>query len=1031
MGQFRSYGGFDDSISSDGDVGFVGMNLRLLPNQLQPGEVRLSRNGRMDGYWQGRKGIALRSGALSEGANPLTLPFWLVDTVGGDAISAASLTDDVVSLTVTGHGLPFADSAASVMIDPDGADNIVTFTAVTAGSSGNSISIEYGDPNRVADGGSIVTVTGTDILVNPEKQYMVVTGTTTIPTGFGEAGNFNKKYFTVDGIIYRAEGAYFNLRFSRITVAGTPNKYRWELRAVATPYWISAEIDSTLPEALYTPDDPVWEPWTPVAPATEDLTIGYELHNALNVASAINADVSASSLVLAAVVGVGTGSVIEHPKTFLAGGATAGPAYLTVQGLGFTTTDPNGVQLVTPTDANTLTFPLTGANETYTIGGGNDKVLALIDDDAVGAIYGSCHFSDPNSNLQESIILATTLEAKKVIIGDYTVTGLPYPSGFTLDEEVEMIQAFDKVYIFRNGKIALQWVPIGMLVSSASQSANTVTMNVKNHGLTDGDEITVSGLTGGTPANGTFIVNVTGQDTFEYTFATSQTQTFNIDDAVMKPSGFTYVPQGHYTQPQTFNITSSAVSVTNGLLTATVTGNDTISKSDFVTIYKTTIPELEAFVNRQFEVVSATATQIKFYVPSGNISAGGSLVFEFGGRFSVNGGFTHMPAPPWATYFQRRLWCPLWYDTEGTYGSYTITDRGVRDEICASDILDGNTYDRVYNQFRITGGTADYTVAMQPFYEDKLMVLNRNSLHLVSGTQGALSDTIVTELTREIGCLARKSVVQYSNAVFFLSDSGVYGVEFIDQYNLRGINEPLSKNIQPLIDRINRSLAGKAVGIYFNNRYWLALPLDSTVGANDAQGNNSVLIYNILNKGWESIDNYGNGSFNIINFHIAQDGARNSLFLVNEFGGLHEVDANDKPIDIYSINAIGKTTSSGVDYSLVSRGYSFNTSDRKKFSRIQVQLESGNESSDATFSFSSEDPDSDSYTVGTVNSAIGNDLQPNEAATIRLRLGNPRGIYGTLTISSNMAGSIPVGRPKVNNIVVDATPTNRQTLSQS
>jgi hypothetical protein len=736
--------------------------------------------------------------------------------------------------------------------------------------------------------------------------------------------------------------------------------------------------------------------------------------------------------VTASASGAVTGVVNDVGPVTLSGGVeNGGAAYLVVQGLGWTGTNPNGVQLVTPTDANTLTFPLTGANETYTIAGGDDKVITVIDDTSVGSIWGSCHFSDPNSNLQESVILATTLEAKKINIGDYTVTSISYPSGETLDEEVEMVQAFDRVYLFRNGKVAFQWVPIGLIIDSASQTANTVTMTVKNHGLVDGDEVTISGLTGGTPANGTFIVNVTGQDTFEYTFGTSQTQTFGVDDAIMKASGFTYVPQGEYTQPQTFNITSSSVAVTNGLLTATVVANDTIKKGDFVTIYKTTIPQLEAFVNREFEVVEATSTTIKFYVPSGNITAGGSLVFEFGGRFSVNGGFTHMPAPPWATYFQRRLWCPLWYRTEGTYGSYSITDTGIRDEICASDILDGSTFDRVYNQFRITGGTADYIVAMQPFYEDKLMVLNRNSLHLVSGTQGTLSDTIVTELTREIGCLARKSVVQYSNAIFFLSDSGVYGVEFIDQYNLRGINEPLSKNIQPIIDRINKRLASKAVGIYFNNRYWLALPLDSTVGANDALGNNSVIVYNILNKGWESIDNYGEDNFNIINYHIAQDGDRNSLFIVNEFGGLHEVDANDLPIDVYSLNAIGQSISSGVDYSLVSRGYGFNTSDRKKFSRMQVQLESGTSASDLIFAFSSEDPDNDSYTVGTVNGALGADLPPNEAGTIRLRLGNPRGIYGTLTISANMSGSLPVGRPKVNNIVIDAVPTNRQTLSQS
>lgn len=828
MPQFRSYGGLDDPITSDGDVGFIGMNLRLLPNQLQAGEVRMSKNGRIDGYWQPRKGIALRSGALSQSATPLTLPFWLIDTVGGDSITAASLTSNVVSLTVTGHGL------------------------------------------------------------------------------------------------------------------------------------------------------------------------------------------------------------------------TGGAAYLTVRGLGFSGTDPNGVHLVTPTDANTLTYPLTGGNETYTIGGGDDKVLSVLDDDAIGQIRGSCNFSDPNSNLAESIILATSLDAKAVSIGDYVVTSLPYPSGLSLTGDVEMLQAFDRVYIFRDGEAALEWVPNGKAVSAGTYTSTSgiVELTVKTHGLSVGDTVTVSNVGfSATPTtadpNGVHVITaIPTVDKIRYVIASgSGDETYTAHTGVVVAEGFTYVPQGDYTQPQTFSITSSSVSVTDGLLTATVVGNTTVKEKDFVTIYKTTIPDLESFVGREFEVVSATSTQIKFYVPSGNISAGGSLEFDFGGRFSVNGGFTHMPAPPWATYFQRRLWAPLWYSTSGTfstgYDDYTVTDLGVRDQICSSDILDGDTYDRVYNQFRITAGTADYIVAMQPFYEDKLMVLNRNSLHLVSGTQGTLADTIVTELTREVGCLSRKSVVQHSSAIFFLSDNGVYGVEFIDQYNLRGINEPLSKNIQPLIDRVNKRLADKSVGIYFNNRYWLALPLDSSVGADDARGNNNVLIFNLINKAWESIDNYGDGQFNIMNFHIAQDEARNSLFIVNEFGGLHEVDARETPVDLYSTNALGGETTSNVDYQLVSRGYSFNTSERKKFSRAQIQLESDFESSDVDFFFSSEDPDSDSYSIGSIGEALGQDLPSREAATIRLRLGNPRGIYGTLTISANMAGSSPIGRPKVNNIVIDATPTNRQTFSQS
>jgi len=372
----------------------------------------------------------------------------------------------------------------------------------------------------------------------------------------------------------------------------------------------------------------------------------------------------------------------------------------------------------------------------------------------------------------------------------------------------------------------------------------------------------------------------------------------------------------------------------------------------------------------------------------------------------------------------------FWYEPNGTFSSPQYIDRKIRDQIVASDILDPSTYDQIASQFRITAGIADYTVAMQPFYDDALMVLNRNSLHLVAGTQGSLADTVVKELTREVGCLARKSVATQGNAVFFLSDNGVYGVEFIEQYNLRGIQEPLSKPIQPFIDRINQSLAANSIGIYFNNRYYLAVPLDTAKGANDASGNNTVLIFNLLNKAWESIDNYGNANFNIINFHIGQADQRNDLYIVNEFGGLHLCDDNDVPVDTISTSVVGDSYTENVEYQLESRGYDMQTMERKRFTVAQVQVQANDQSCNLNFGFSSEDPDSDSVQIGSINSLIGADIGPQESANLRMRLGGYRGYLGTLTIGADLSGSQPSGRAKVNSIMLNGTVTNRQTLSQ-
>jgi hypothetical protein len=57
-------------------------------------------------------------------------------------------------------------------------------------------------------------------------------------------------------------------------------------------------------------------------------------------------------------------------------------------------------------------------------------------------------------------------------------------------------------------------------------------------------------------------------------------------------------------------------------------------------------------------------------------------------------------------------------------------------------------------------------------------------------------------------------------------------------------------------------------------------------------------------------------------------------------------------------------------------------------------------------------------------------LDADETGNFRFRLGNPRGIYGTLTIKSKEVGLSSVGRPKVTSVKMDADVTNRQTLTQ-
>jgi hypothetical protein len=694
----------------------------------------------------------------------------------------------------------------------------------------------------------------------------------------------------------------------------------------------------------------------------------------------------------------------------------------------------NGSYLLTYFDANTLDYTIAGVTTAPT-----DKVGTLsqmvINDVANANVRASCLFSDPNTNNKEFIIVAMDTVAKKIDLATREVTDIPYPAGQALGTDGEMIQLFDKVMLFRDGQQALEWFPNGRPILSASQAGTTVTMNVREHGLVAGTSITIAGLTHATlvPANGVFtVLAVSTQDQFTYTFTTSQTVTsFGVASATAT-DGFTLSPGGAYTQPQIFTVAGGNVAALDGLVTIDKAslGNTTLVDGDIIVIYESTIDEFAPIVGGQFQIISASNRTITFNAPIGTKgSFTGNL--EFGGRFSVGGGFMHQPAAPWGVHFQRRLWVPYYYDQSGTYDAVTYTSRKISDEIAVSDILDTTTFDQIESQFRVSGGTADYVVGMHGFYNDALIVLNRNSLHLIEGTLGSLLDTKVKELTSEIGCLARKSVVMRGNTLMFLSDDGVYSLEFLNDYNLRGSEEPISKNIQPYIDRISKDFADEAVGILFDNRYYLAVALDSFVGADDARGNNAVLVYNFKNKGWESLDTYGDSRFLIKNLLTGGAGVRNNLYAVTQNGGIHQVEAEESSVDRLNVaNVGGLLVTPTINASLTTRGYDLKTMERKRFTDAQITMQNlANDTGEYSISFAAEDPDNASL-IGTTTQFLGGVVlapsSPNEAetASIRCRLAGIRGYTGTLVLTRTE------GSPKINSIKVAGSVTNRQITSQ-
>ena len=662
----------------------------------------------------------------------------------------------------------------------------------------------------------------------------------------------------------------------------------------------------------------------------------------------------------------------------------------------------------TATVVDTDTIKLTDKTYTNAASGNVTVEIPTIDDTAVNNIYGSTDFSDPNEASTQYIILGSNAKSVGINIANGTTFDIGYPSSLTITQSVDMIQAFNKVFIFRAGNTALENNLRISTISAASVvgSTNVATITTStNHNLATGDIVTINGLTFSTtdPNGSNKTITKTGDTTFTFSLTASGDETYTVSSSSIVATDFTKVQSGTYTQPA--ELDSTGFSITNGL--ATVTVSNTLVAGDNVVL--TSAGSSTLTTGDSFVVSEASSSAFKFFVNTDDVGSVSDV--HFTKKVSVGLGFIHMPAPPFATYHQRRLIMPFQFLSTGTD---TFQTRNIQDEIIGSDILDTDTYDQIHAQFRFNAGTSDFVVALHSFAEDKLLVFNRNSIHIVTNTID-LKTSSTQVLTDEVGCVARKSIEQVGNQVIFLSDNGVYGTQFLDEYNLRGTETPLSEPINESIQRINKNAQENAVAVYFDNRYYIAVPLDSSTN------NNAILIYNFLNKQWESVDTVNDANYHVANLLVLGEGDKRGVYAVNDIGGVHRIDHRLDGVDRVITQIGGTEQSIQISGALTTRQYTLGTLDRKRWKEFDFHIQSSDiNTSDLNIDFETENPD-DTGSIGTLSSFNNGALAIDEDVSIRGRIGNRRG-YGIQFTFNNT-----VGRPIIRATEVQGATTMRST----
>ena len=171
----------------------------------------------------------------------------------------------------------------------------------------------------------------------------------------------------------------------------------------------------------------------------------------------------------------------------------------------------------------------------------------------------------------------------------------------------------------------------------------------------------------------------------------------------------------------------------------------------------------------------------------------------------------------------------------------------VPDAVDFSDLLDGETWDSTNMRLRIGAGDGDPVIGHISWQETGVLVFKRQSTWLVDANPlNDVAEFAIRLVHGTIGCVARKSIAQVGQDVWFLSRSGVQSVQKQLATDNNQITVPVSQPIQDVIANIRWDHAHKACARFYNNQYLLSVPVNS----NDPD---TVLCFNTLTGGWTII----------------------------------------------------------------------------------------------------------------------------------------------------------------------------------
>lgn len=199
---------------------------------------------------------------------------------------------------------------------------------------------------------------------------------------------------------------------------------------------------------------------------------------------------------------------------------------------------------------------------------------------------------------------------------------------------------------------------------------------------------------------------------------------------------------------------------------------------------------------------------------------------------------------------------------------------------------------------KVNTGDGQPIKALKAFRLNELIVYKERSIFVldITGTT-PLDDWTVQPISKVVGCIAPRSVVQLGNDQWFLSSEPIAVRSLVrssfDKILVNMVSEPIQDYLDGTGDTtLNVNQIEKACAVLFDEKYILALPTGtSTV-------NNTVLVYDFRAGGWYVIDGWFPAAWVVFNndlYYIDANTGRVLQCFTGNTGDFIEANATSTP----------------------------------------------------------------------------------------------------------------------------------------